>query len=427
MFFIYNFFLIIFGIFSLPCLLIKRRLHREIFLRFYIKNNFLRNLKAEKLVWLHGASVGEISASKPLIESINKNYPGYRLVISTITKAGNILTRNIVGIDEIVIYFPFDLKFIVESFLDKLKPDVFILLETEIWPNFIYACKQRNIPILLLNGRISDRAFKRYLLIKDLLKVILDKIDLFCMQDEENKSRILALGAPENRIFVTGNIKFDIDLDKDFDLERLNIINEYLKTKNARLIVAGSTHPNEENKLLGVFKRLKSEYPYLFFLIAPRHIERSHSVRRQVSRYGFKSEFYSRLDSRSIRDVDIIILDEIGKLRYLYKLSDIVFIGGSLIPHGGQNPIEPAFFGKPVIFGLYMDNFREITRLFLSQKAALQVQNEEELFKNLSSLLNNPEAMKQLGENAKRVIDSNRGVTDRLMKFISPYLNRIKK
>jgi len=260
------------------------------------------------------------------------------------------------------------------------------------------------------------------LLVKNLLRPILDKIDLFCMQDEENKSRILKLGAHKSKVFVTGNMKFDIELDKNFKSEKADVIREYLKAKNARLIVAGSTHPKEEQMLLEVFKRLKSEYPSLFFLIAPRHIERSTSVQKEAFRYGFKTEFYSRLDTKLIIGVDIIILDVIGELRYLYGLSDIVFIGGSLIPHGGQNPIEPAFFGKPVLFGPYMDNFEEISKRFLSLNGALQVKNQEELFKELSGLLKNPQRMRYMGDNARRVVDSNAGVRNKIINLINPYL-----
>jgi 3-deoxy-D-manno-octulosonic-acid transferase len=423
---IYSFILIIFSVLSLPYFFIKGKLHKGIFDRFFllkkVKKSIFKDLNAKGIIWVHGASVGEISAVKPLIENLRREHPGYIFIFSTITITGNALARRIAKNNDRVIYFPFDLRFIAENFLNRLKPDLFIALETEIWPNFIAACKKRFIPVLMLNGRISERAFKRYLLVKALMRGVLDKIDLFCMQDESHKVKVIKLGAPEDKVFVTGNIKFDIAPDTSHDCGKLLMIKEYLNSERKQLFVAGSTHPGEESELLRIFKGLKSEFRNLLFLIAPRHIERSVRVKREAVSYGFNVELYSRLNAGAIVDLDIIILDVIGELRYIYELASVVFIGGSLIPHGGQNLIEPAYFSKPVLFGPYMDNFGGISRLFLNQKAAIQVRDADELLIEVTSLIKNPGRMQLLGKKAKETVDLNKGVTDRLMNFIAPYL-----
>lgn len=423
MFFIYDLLLIIFGILSLPRLFIKKRLHGGILSRFYLKKNPLKYTDLKKIIWIHGASVGEISASKSLIENLRRYYPRYRILLSTITKTGYATAKGIAREDEAVIYFPFDLSFVVRHFICRIQPVLFILLETEIWPNFICACKEKNIPVLLLNGRISERAFKRYLLVRKLLGQVLDKIDLFCMQDETHKDRILKLGADKNRVFITGNIKFDVSVDADYVSERLIAIKEFLTAHKKRFLIAGSTHPKEEAELLGVFKGIRIKYPDLIFLIAPRHIERSARVRREAQDIGFKAEFYSGLNSETLNKADFIILDVMGELKYLYKLADIVFIGGSLVPHGGQNPIEPAVFAKPIIFGPHMENFKTIAGIFIDCGAALQVRDKEMLRKELDNLLGDPGRMASLGEKAEEIVRINRGATGKLIGIIGPYLN----
>ncbi|MFH0839012.1 MAG: 3-deoxy-D-manno-octulosonic acid transferase [Candidatus Omnitrophota bacterium] len=423
MVYIYSILLIIFSVISLPFLFVKGKLHRGILYRFCITKNILKDVITKKIIWVHGVSVGEISLSKPIIEVIREQYPASQLIFSTITKTGNILAKKYIAKNaEQVIYFPFDLKGVVKKFLDRIRPSVVMLLETEIWPNFIYECHRRNIPVLLINGRISDGAFKRYMVIQGLLQHVLEKISLFCMQDEISKAKIITLGAPQERVAVVGNIKFDVTLDEQYVPEKLVILKEYLRARSRKFFIAGSTHPKEEEKLISVFKKIRQEYPRLFFLIAPRHIERSHNILKEVIRYGFKGSLYSSLGRALKEDEDVLILDVIGELRYLYGLADVVFIGGSLVPHGGQNLIEPAVFGKPILVGPYMDNFKDVTKIFLDSDAVIQVKDEDGLYKALLKLLHNPQIMETVGRNAKEVVSRNRGIAMRLMNFIKPYV-----
>jgi len=428
MYLIYSIILVIYTLLSLPYLFIKGKLHKGVLRRFFANRDLFKNVKSKDVIWMHGASVGEISAASTLVETIRKIYPNYQLVFSTITKTGNTQAKRIAREDEAVFYFPFDLRFSAKSFLKAIKPNLFIALETELWPNFIDECSLCSIPIILVNGRISDKAFKRYLLAGGFLKKILGKINLFCMQDDSHKDKIIKLGASKDKVFVTGNMKFDVTIDNNrFSSEKLKIISDYLSDSKKRLIIAGSTHPTEETKILDVFKRVKGEFNDLFLFIAPRHIERTEHVKTEVAGYNFSSALYSQLTPDAISKSDIVILDTIGELRYLYELSSVVVMGGSFISHGGQNPIEAAYFSKPVIFGPHMENFKHISNIFLDHKAAIQVKDTEQLLKEIKVLLNNPDNVKVLGERAREVVDKNRGASSQIASFLKPYLNSATK
>lgn len=395
-------------------------------------------LKLNKPIWIHAVSVGEVMAVKNLVRELRITCPDKRFFISTVTPTGNKIARAIAKETDFVSYFPLDLSFIVRSVVDKVKPSLFIIMETEIWPNFISCLHQKNIPIVLINGRLSDRSFKGYRCIKFLLKPLLNKINLFCVQTKMDAERLLDLGVLENRIKITGNMKFDIKAHTDSEKtspahEQVRDYADYkLKLDlgpNEKLFIAASTHPGEEKIILGVYKNLLQEFPDLRLLIAPRHPERATEIANLIKKFGFEAKRLSLLSQRfngSMTQRPIFILDTVGELVYFYNIASIVFVGGSLVKKGGHNILEPASLGKPVIFGPYMFNFRDIARLFLKNKACVLAHNSEELLLNIKDLLRNPAKSTELIQRAKAIILQNQGATARNLECISSYISTQK-
>ena len=423
MFIFYNLIFIVFAIFYLPVYLFKRKFHRGFLMRLgFLPQEIISALKDEKVIWLHAVSVGEAKVAKILYEYLKRDYPAYRIAISTVTATGNSIVGKFIRKEDAAFYFPLDLSFIVKRIIALFNPKLFISFETEIWPNLICQLYQNKIPQILVNGRISDRSFGGYKMIRFLLKRILSKIDLFCMQTPIDSERITFLGAPEERVKVTGNMKFDIT---DYtDKKTTDSADKLSLDKEEELWVCGSTHPGEEEIILEVYKRLLSEFPNLRLLIAPRHVERSDKIEGLIEKYGFNPLRISNLSFSSFvsRPSSIFILDTIGQLQQFYSLATVVFVGGSLVKKGGQNIIEPASVEKPIIFGPYMFNFADIVQIFLRQNSAIMVKSQEELYQAIKKLLKNPDQARILGQAAKIVALENRGATGRVLEAIKKYL-----
>lgn len=382
-------------------------------------------LELKRPIWIHAVSVGEAMAARNLVKEIRIAYPDKRFFITTVTPTGNKIARGIAGKADFISYLPLDFSFTVRSVVDKIKPALFIVMETEIWPNLISYLYRRNIPVILVNARISDRSFRGYSSIKFLLKPLLNKINLFCVQSQTDAQRLMRLGVREDRIEITGNMKFDsgdyTDAKKDYTDYRLKLA----LTPEEKLLVAGSTHAGEEEIILDVYKNLLNEFPYLRLLIAPRHPERAKEIEKIAFKHGFPSILISTLrpEPKASKLKPVFILDTIGQLAYFYNLAEIVFVGGSLIKKGGHNILEPASLGKAIIFGPYMFNFRDIADLFLQGKAAVLARNKEEFGINMRDLLNNPERIAELGERSRAVLLQNQGSTRKNMEYISNYLS----
>lgn len=404
----------IFSIFYLPTLIFKGKLHAEFGERFArfgkIKERAL--LSGKDRIWIQAVSVGEVALCKSLIPVLKDRFPDRDIVISTITKAGNDLAKKFFSKDAIIIYFPLDFRFIAKRSVDLIKPELYIMIETEIWPNLLRELASRGVRSILINGRISDRSIGKYRLAKYFLKNILNKIALFCMQDQIDADRIVELGAPKNLVKVTGNMKFDAQISSGKD--DAGVVRNLLGLKEEEcLFVAGSTHEGEEEIVIDVFKKLSACFPKLKLLIAPRHVTRSDEIENIIKTAGFVSLRYSNLNG-SVGSNDercIFLMDTIGHLNEAYSAAAIVFVGGSLVKYGGHNPIEPACFAKPILFGLYMFNFKYIANVFLKNKAALQVFNKEDLFEKSRLLLNDAGARGALGNSAKRTVIENGGAT----------------
>ena len=374
-------------------------------------------------VWYHAVSVGEVMASLPLIREILRDFPERALWISTVTAAGQATARARVPEAAGVFYFPYDLPWTVDQVIHRLRPGLFITAETEIWPNCIWRLHRQGVPVALVNGRISDRSFLWYQVFRVLFGRVLSCFDVLCMQSEESARRIRAMGAPAQRVTVAGNLKFDQSIPDPVDQrawrERLGV------RETAAVWVAGSTHPGEEEIILRVFARLRAPHPELQLVLAPRAPERFDEVETLISRMGLGSARRSAMGTgNGTGSREVILLDTIGELAQVYSIARMGFVGGSLVPRGGHNPLEVAAHGLPVLFGPHMENFREIASLLRESGGAMEVSGEEALERDLSALLADAQLAAQLGARAREALLSQRGAARRTIEVIAPLLER---
>jgi len=394
--------------------------------RFGFFNESINRIGKEELIWAHAASVGEVIAMGNLIKALKKECPDDNYVISTLTSTGQATARRIVPDARAFIYFPLDFSCVVGRVLDTIKPKLLIITETELWPNFIREAKKRMIPIIVANGRISTNSFGRYKKVKFLMKRVLENIDVFLMQSHVDAARIIALGANPLTVTVTGNLKFDVGEDILFRAANSNVgtnsICAYLESKV--IFVAGSTHRGEEAIILDVYGEVRKFYPHMVLILAPRHMQRIGEVERLLSSRNLKftrrSELPSPFQGNSVDQ--IILLDTVGELTHFYALAKVVFVGGSLIPVGGHNILEPASLGKGVLFGPYMDNFEEIAQSFVLRGAGRVVSNRKELLDSILELLSNPEELERMGKMALEIVKANKGSAEKSAKLVKNLL-----
>ena len=393
-----------------------------------------------KVIWLHCVSVGETNAARPLVDAIVSNFSDHRLVVSTTTKTGQDLAQKaFAGKAVAVFYFPFDWKFSVCKAIENYRPSLVLLMETEIWPRFIREAKLIGSKVVIVNGRLSEKSSKRYALAGPLIKSVLGKVDLALMQAENDAGRIASLGLDRARMQTTGNLKFDLELNGDDEAITRDLDDRFKISGHRPLIIAASTHDQEERWMLEAFCSLAAGGPTKpRLLIAPRHPERFDAVAKLVR--DFRNEptsewtrykFVRRSDTASTDDAnaDIILLDSIGELRAAYSLAEIVVVGGSMIPHGGQSILEPASAGKAIVTGHHTHNFEDVLRTFRGNNAVIQLpaktgdQLVDELFLSLSDLMESDQQRKALGRNAAAVMKANRGATARTIEALAQLLS----
>lgn len=367
---------------------------------------------SEPSIWIHAVSVGEIKAVERLLELLRQEFPKRQILVSTTTLTGQQLVRQHIDVDRLV-YFPLDIPLVVRRSLKRLRPELVIIAETEIWPNFLRECKRSKIPVIMINGRISDKSHSRYLLLRSWLKTVLDDYETLGMQSEMDAERIRSIGAAPHKVVVFGNIKYDLPSSTP---KLDNALSKVLQGCQP-LFVAASTATGEEQLVMRAYSKVHSEYPNLKMLIAPRLPDRFNEVAEllRVSEFEFRrrSEIEQYNGSESI-----ILLDSIGELSAVFKYASLVFIGGTLVPRGGHNILEAARFEKPVLFGPYMENFREMAKSFLNANAAVQVANLEELATKLKHLIPNPSLRTELGQNAGCLVNKNSGATEKALRAI---------
>jgi 3-deoxy-D-manno-octulosonic-acid transferase len=389
------------------------------------------------IIWVHAVSVGEVMAALPLLKRLREKYSSKGIVLSTITDTGQKVGKDAAPKDTSVVYLTFDIPFVLKTVLKRITPEVLITIETELWPNIFRVFKDRGIPIVLMNGRISESSFKGYKKISFFMKRVLSNVSLFCMQSDLDAERIGDLGVDRERIKVLGNFKFDT--------KPPSAIPAWAKRIIGSVIVAGSTHAGEEELIISVYRELNKQFPDLNLVVAPRHPERFkevedllkskgvHFVKRSTLgiQYSSSSPLHTPLEEErrgegetpkpeSLLSGTIVLLDTVGELSAVYGISDIAVIGKSFKGYGGQNPLEPAYWGKAIVCGPHMENFPFIQD-FYGHGAATEV-NEKSLCPALRKLLVSPETTKKMGEKAKELYMKKTGAVDRAMEVISQYI-----
>jgi 3-deoxy-D-manno-octulosonic-acid transferase len=377
------------------------------------------NLDGDDSIWVHAVSVGEVLAARALIADLRRRYPRLRLFVSTTTLAGQRLARRSVSDIDDVFYFPFDWTFSVRRTLDRVQPRLFVMIETEIWPNLLRECGRRAIPTVLVNGRISYRSFPRYRLIRPFFRRVLADIDRFCVQGDEAARRLIFLGADPSRITITGSLKFDaLEVIPTPGRGRERVLRFFRMSAQRPVLVAGSTLKGEEEAVVRAFNRLRTSGSNALLVIAARHPERFAEVERLCRHEGLSTIRRTELPIDAEPRADAVILDTIGELAEVYQIATVVFVGGSLVRAGGHNILEPAVFGKPIVFGPHMENFAEIADAFLANDAALQVRSNRELESGVLSLMGDPVRRARLGAAARALVDANRGAKDKTLAVI---------
>jgi 3-deoxy-D-manno-octulosonic-acid transferase len=383
------------------------------------------NFDGEESIWIHAVSVGEALTARALASDLKARYPRLRLFLSTTTIAGQQVARQNLSNVDAVFYFPFDWAFIVRRTLKLVRPRLFVMMETEIWPNLLRECRKRGVKTVVINGRISSRSYPRYRLVRPFFRRVLADVDRFCMQSDESARRLVDLGADPSRVTVTGSLKFDsleIPATTSHAKPRERVLRFFRVAVNRTVIVAGSTMRGEEEAVLRAFRRVKTALPSALAVIAPRHPERFAEVERLAREAGFVTTRRSELPIDAEPRADVVILDSIGELAQLYQLATAVFVGGSLADYGGHNILEPAVFGKPIVFGPHMQNFREIADAFISNDAAVQVQSDRELEELMLALITDPVRRARLGAAARALVEANRGAKTKTLAVIADLL-----
>ncbi len=377
------------------------------------------NVDGDESIWIHAVSVGEALAARSLAADLKRAYPGLKLFISTTTIAGQQVARqNVQHVDD-VFYFPFDLGFIVRRTLRVVKPRLFLMMETEIWPNLLRRCRQTGVRTMLVNGRISARSYPRYRLVRPMFRRVLDDVDRFCVQNDESRRRLLELGAEAERITVTGSLKFDsLQLGGRPRLRDDRVLRFFRLSANRPVVVAGSTMRGEEAAVLEAFGHVRVNASRALLVIAPRHPERFDEVFALAETGGFKTVRRSELPIDAEPRADVVVLDTIGELAQLYQIATVVFVGGSLVDTGGHNILEPAVFGKAIVFGPHMQNFAEIADAFLSNGAAVQVRDTRDLELTLRQLLTDGDERTRLGHAALQLVEASRGATEKTLAVV---------
>lgn len=369
-----------------------------------------------RVIWIHSVSVGEVIASVPFVQEILDVFPSVRVVLTTVTDTGQKVAGERLSGDVSIFYLPFDLPFSIRRFIRTIRPSLYISIETELWPNLFRLLKEEGVSVLIMNGRVSEDSFEGYRRIRFFMKEILDHVDLFCMQEAIYGERLKTLGVSEERIKITGNFKFDIKIDE--------YRHDWIRNLNRPVILAGSTHDGEEEIILDAFERLKGEVGPMTLIVAPRHPERFCEVEEIFKKRGLRYMRRSELDNRSkigkLKETPVILIDVIGELASLYSTCDIAIIGGTFSGRGGHNPLEPAFWGKPILCGPDMRNFPFIEEFY--QNGAAIKTSIEGLYNNLKRLLLSEDERLQMGKKAKEIYEARAGAIKRSVGLLERYL-----
>ena len=429
---IYNIIEIIGLILLSPLLLVKIILSPKYRGRIFLKLSFGLEKLARKLpgkkkrIWVHALSVGEVLSAQPLVRKIRSTYPDISIIFSASTKTGEELCREVLADDiDLFVPFPLDLYNIAKKFISFIRPDLFILIETDFWPNFLHILKKKEIPAILVNGRISQKSFRRYQRFRFIFVPMFNIFNFISMQTVADAEKMIRLGVDADKIKALGNLKYDAVLPETvgWELEQrpTSFYKKQFGISPEKIVwIAGSTHSGEEVAILAAYKRLSLLFPDLFLVVAPRKIERGRQIKEVADSLGLTvRQRTAPFQDEEFPGAPLLILDTMGELSRMYSFCDIAFIGGSLVPDGGHNPLEPAAFGKPILFGPYMDDFTEIASDLLEKNAAVVCHDEDDIFDNVKHLLTDLTLRKEMGYHAQSLVLQHRGVTMRHLEIIN--------
>ena len=431
MYLIYNLLLIVvFILFVLPYYTYRLFTEKGFSRRFRQSLGRVHNKEIEKVmrkdcIWIHGASVGEIVATSPLVKQIRQEMPDRPILVSAFTVGGYNMAKQIIPEADAIIFFPLDLPFVAESMVKRIHPGIFMPVETELWPNFLRAIRERHIPVMMVNGRISEKSVKTYRYLYGIWDDMLSTVSRFCMQSSIDADYIYSLGADKNKIFVTGNTKFDQTYAEVTPEDYTRYKEELGLNDSYPIIMAGSTHPGEEKALFDAFKKVREKHADARLVIAPRKVNRADEISKLASSYGFETGYRSKmLENPSLRkEYPVVLLDTIGELGRIYAVGDVVFVGGSLCKTGGHNVLEPAAHAKPIIVGPNMQNFKDSYSLLSKVGACKMVNNVAELANEMLDIIGNDERREKMGAASLQVIKENRGADIRSIHYLKELLD----
>jgi 3-deoxy-D-manno-octulosonic-acid transferase len=425
----YTILLFLVGLWALPRLLCHSQRRALYLVDFHARlrlSEIARSMPhgTKECLWFHAASVGEVQGVQPILAALQAQFPELRVVLSTFTPTGREMARRIIP-DASVFLLPVDFPWLMRRVVQQLRPRALIVQETELWPHLLRAAAQQHVPVVLVNGRLSPRAFRRYLWVRCFMQKVLANVTLLLAQTAESAQRFQSLGAPAQRVRVVGNTNIDRALLAAQQAPSVPALAAIVQRKP--LLVGGSTHEGEETLLLSVYRRLRQQHADLLLVLAPRHLERVPVVRQQVQSAGWRALQRSqcdRLPPEELADMPVVILDTLGELAALYSLCSVAFVGGSFVPIGGHNILEPAVYAKPVLFGPHMHHFPELAAMLCAAGGAMQVHSEEELYTHLATLLAQPEAATRMGQCALQTLAANRGALDRTLQAVTALLTQ---
>ena len=426
---LYNTLMIIVAVVGLP--FFAFRFLRERLFRERLRHNLgffspetLAKVDGRRPVWFQAASVGEVVAASSIIKEFKRQLPDIPVLISSGTASGYEMAQRILPEADAIIFYPPDLPWLPDRIVELIQPRAYVPVETELWPNFIRAARHRNIPVVMVNGRIGERSLEHYRQLRRMFTKMLDTVARFCMQSTIDAQYIIRLGADPHQVVVTGNTKYDQNYSSVTDVEKTAFLSELGFTGAGPILVAGSTHRGEEEILLEVLQGVRVRLPEAKLLVAPRDIPRCESIVELLRRGGFTTELRSKMSTVSDPSgVNVVVLDTIGELGRLYNLADLVFVGGSLVPHGGHNILEPAAHGKPIVVGPHMFNFKDTYALFSGRGACMTVLDGRELLLRSLEILTDRPLAKRMGQEAAAIVLENQGAAARTVENLKQILS----
>ena len=410
----------------IPIILLSEKRRKTFLQRLGLKklpeNILSKNNK--KPIWIHALSVGEVLSSVPFVMKLKKRFKDKRIVFSASTKTGFEIANKLFkkNVDSIF-FFPFDLLFSVKYIAGKIDPAIVIIVESDIWPNFLFEMRKRNVPVILINARLSKRSFERYKRFSFISSKLFLSFAKICTQSIEDARRFMLLGIPSNMISTTGNIKFDQPYHSVSEKE-IEILKQSMNIQQVKkILMAGSTHEGEESILIDAFSRIRKDFADTVLILVPRNPERARSILKLCKSAGFLSILMKNFENIDEDEkFDVIVVDVIGILKRLYAIADVAFVGGSLVDLSGHNPLEPAAFSKPIIFGQYMSDFAYISQMLVDSGGAVQVENANSLYETIADILSDSDKARNMGEKAFRVFNANKGAVEKTLKVIESQL-----